>query len=214
MIKNIIYDLDGTLINSSKDIINSFNYSFKINDLKTKVDNKFFLYNANLGSKFFIRKATKEKKINILQVQKDFQKHYHVNFYKNSSLKVGVKNFLNFTKKKKLINILCTNKKEETAKKILKKYKIYNYFKFIIGYDTFKETKPEFKFIKKVFLKTKLNKSNTIMIGDTEIDSLFAKRAKIKFFLIENGYTKKKNFFYNFKFKNFNKIKNKIDEEI
>ena len=214
MIKNIIYDLDGTLINSSKDIINSFNYSFKINDLKTKVDNKFFLYNANLGSKFFIRKASKKKKINILQVQKDFQIHYHMNFYKNSSLKVGVKNFLNFTKKKKLINILCTNKKEETAKKILKKYKIYNYFKFIIGYDTFKETKPEFKFINKFFRKTKLNRFNTIMIGDTEIDSLFAKRAKIKFFLIENGYTKKKNFFYNFKFKNFNKIKNKIDEEI
>ena len=37
MIKNIIYDLDGTLINSSKDIINSFNYAFKINNLKTKV---------------------------------------------------------------------------------------------------------------------------------------------------------------------------------
>ena len=36
MIRNIIYDLDGTLINSSKDIINSFNYAFKINNLKTK----------------------------------------------------------------------------------------------------------------------------------------------------------------------------------
>ena len=65
MIKNIIYDLDGTLINSSKDIINSFNYAFKINNIKTKVNNEYFLNNANLGSKYFIQNAIKKKKINI-----------------------------------------------------------------------------------------------------------------------------------------------------
>ena len=62
MIKNIIYDLDGTLINSSKDIINSFNYAFKINNIKTKVNNQYFLNNANLGSKYFIQNAIKKKK--------------------------------------------------------------------------------------------------------------------------------------------------------
>ena len=41
MIRNIIYDLDGTIINSSKDIVNSFNYAFKVNNLKIRIDNKF-----------------------------------------------------------------------------------------------------------------------------------------------------------------------------
>ena len=138
MIRNIIYDLDGTIINSSKDIVNSFNYAFKVNNLKIRIDNKFFINNANLGSRYFIKKATKGKKINILKLQNDFQKHYELNFYKNSNLKKGVRKFLKFTKKKKYVNILCTNKKEQTAVKILKKYKIYNYFKFIVGYDTLK----------------------------------------------------------------------------
>ena len=42
MIKNIIYDLDGTLINSSKDIINSFNFAFRKNDIKTTINKRFF----------------------------------------------------------------------------------------------------------------------------------------------------------------------------
>ena len=79
MIKNIIYDLDGTLINSSKDIINSFNHAFKINNIKTTVNNQYFLDNANLGSKYFIQKATR-KKFNIQKVQLDFQMHYDLNF--------------------------------------------------------------------------------------------------------------------------------------
>jgi phosphoglycolate phosphatase len=213
MIKNIIYDLDGTLINSSKDIINSFNYAFKINNLKTKVNKQYFLNNANLGSKYFIQNAIKKKKINIQKVQLDFQKHYDFNFYKHTTLKDGVKEFLKFTKKKNYTNILCTNKKEKIATKILKKYKIYNYFNFIIGYDTFKETKPEFKFVKKIFKIFQLDRLHTIMIGDTEVDSIMAKRAKIKFFLIKNGYTKNKFFSYDFKFKNFNEIRNSMNEK-
>ena len=50
MIKNIIYDLDGTLINSQKDIIKSFNYIFKKNKISTRINYKFFVENANLGS--------------------------------------------------------------------------------------------------------------------------------------------------------------------
>ena len=214
MIKNIIYDLDGTLINSSKDIINSFNFAFRKNDIKTSINKRFFLKNANLGSKFFIRKAVKKKKVNILKVQQDFQKHYETNFYKNTYLKTGVSRFLKFTKKKSLTNILCTNKKEQTAIKILKKYQIDSYFKHIVGYDTYKEKKPEFKFIKKIFRKLKLKNSNTIMIGDTEIDSLLAKRAKLIFYLITKGYTNKKNFYYSYKFNNFNEIKNKINDQL
>ena len=49
---------------------------------------------------------------------------------------------------------------------------------------TLLKKKTEFKFIRKIFRKLKLKNSNTIMIGDTEIDSLLAKRAKLIFYLI------------------------------
>jgi phosphoglycolate phosphatase-like HAD superfamily hydrolase len=210
MIKNIIYDLDGTLINSQKDIINAFNYTFKKNKTNTKINYKFFIENANLGSKYFIKKALKKNKNNFLDIQKDFTTYYNKNFYQNTNLKAGAYNFLKQAYNKNYKNILCTNKKEETAKKILKKYNIEKFFKFIIGFDTFTEKKPELKFIKKIKKKLKINSEDTIVIGDTEVDSTLAKRGNIKFYLIRNGYTNKKDISYYKKFNNFYDLEKKI----
>ena len=210
MIKNIIYDLDGTLINSHKDIIKAFNYTFKKNNLSTKIKFEFFKQNANLGSKYFIKKALGNKKYNYLNIQKDFISYYDKNFYHNTNLKNGVYSFLKFTHNKNYKNILCTNKKEKTAKKILKKYKIDNFFRYVVGVDTFQEKKPELNFVRKIVKKLKLKSNETIVIGDTEIDSTLAKRGKMKFYLIKNGYTNKKNIEHNKKFKDFNYLKKKI----
>ena len=56
MIKNIIFDIDGTLANTSADIINSFNYSLKKNGLKIKINFRKFKKVANLGSLHLIKK--------------------------------------------------------------------------------------------------------------------------------------------------------------
>ncbi len=210
MIKNIIYDLDGTLINSQKDIIKAFNYTFKKNNINTEINFEFFKQNANLGSKYFIKKAIGNNKYNYLNIQKDFVSYYDKNFYHNTNLKNGAYSFLKFTHNKKYKNILCTNKKEKTAKKILKKYKINNFFRYIIGFDTFKEKKPELNFVRKILKKLKLIPNETIVIGDTEIDSILAKRGKMKFYLIKNGYTNKKKIVHNKKFNDFNYLKKKI----
>ena len=120
MIKNIIYDLDGTLINSQKDIIKSFNYIFKKNKISTRINYKFFVENANLGSKHFINKALTNKKFNLIKIQRDFTNYYNKNYYQNTNLKAGAYHFLKLAFNKNYQNILCTNKKEDTAKKILK----------------------------------------------------------------------------------------------
>ena len=210
MIKNIIYDLDGTLINSQKDIIKSFNYIFKKNKISTKINYKFFVENANLGSKHFIKKALANKKFNLIKIQRDFTNYYNKNYYQNTNLKAGAYLFLKQAFKKNYQNILCTNKKEDTAKKILNKYKINKFFKYIIGFDTFSEKKPELRLIKKIKKKLKIKSNETIVIGDTEVDSAFAKRGNIKFYLIKNGYTNRKNISYYKKFNNFYDLKRKI----
>jgi phosphoglycolate phosphatase len=213
MIKNIIFDLDGTLINSHKDIINAFNHAFKKNYIKTKVNLNFFKINANLGSKYFIKNAAEQQKHDSKKIQNDFLKYYNSNFYKNTTLKKGVLEFLDYSKSMNYINILCTNKNEKTAIKILKKYNIYKYFNFIVGFDTFTEKKPQLKLIRKMKKKFKLKSSQTLVIGDTEIDSILAKRGKMKFYLIQNGYTIKKSIPNNFSFKDYFILKKKITNE-
>jgi phosphoglycolate phosphatase-like HAD superfamily hydrolase len=113
MIKNIIFDLDGTLINFHKDIINAFNRVFKKNYIKAKVNLNFFKINANLGSKYFIKNVAEQQKHDSKKIQNDFLKYYNSNFYKNTSLKREALEFLDYSKSINYINILCINKNEK-----------------------------------------------------------------------------------------------------
>ena len=70
----LVFDLDGTLINSKDDIIRSFNQSLEKTNLK--IDEKYFIKNVNRGSRFFIKKNLKKDELHKLKINIDFQKYY------------------------------------------------------------------------------------------------------------------------------------------
>lgn len=213
MIKNIIFDIDGTLANTSSDIINSFNYALKKNGLKKKINFKEFKKVANNGSLSLIQKITRKKNINTKKINDDFLKHYQNNICIKSKLKKNVKPFLRFCKKKKIKLFISTNKLEHNAKLLLKKLKINNYFLFVAGSDTFKYKKPNFLHLHQMKRKFSFLKKETIFVGDTEIDSLLAKNFKIKFVLFKNGYTNvnPKKIKFDISISNYSKLETYID---
>ena len=189
----LIFDLDGTLIESKKDIINSFNFAFKKNQLSL-INETFFLENASRGSKFFIKKNLKKKNINktlINKINTDFINHYSKNCTKNTVCKKGLKKFLKKTKNK-FINIISTNKKKIIAEKICKKLKIFQYFEEIFGSDTLLNKKPSKKHLDEILKKYNFKKSKVVIFGDSEVDYKLSSHYKIKYILMKNGYTSKK----------------------
>ena len=213
MIKNIIFDLDGTLANTSTDIINSFNYSLKKNGSKKKLNFKKFKKIANKGSLYLIQQVVKKKSIYTKKINNDFLKHYKNNICIKSKLKKGVIPFLKFCKKKKIRLYVSTNKLEQNAKLLLKKLKINNYFSYIAGSDTFRYKKPNFLHLQELMKKFGFLKNQTIFVGDTEIDSFLAKNFKIKFILLKNGYTNidPKKIRYDMVITNFKKLQSYIE---
>jgi phosphoglycolate phosphatase len=189
MIKNVIFDIDGTLANTSTDIINSFNYSLKKNGFKKKINFQEFKKAANNGSLSLIKKIIRRKNVYLKKINNDFLEQYKDNICVKSKLKKGVIPFLRFCKKNKIKCFISTNKLEHNAKLLLKKFKINNYFLFVAGSDTFKYRKPNFLHLEQLRKKFGFLKNETIFIGDTEIDSLLATKFKIKFILFKNGYT-------------------------
>ena len=189
MIKNIIFDIDGTLADTSADIINSFNHSLKKNGLKKKINFQYFKKIANKGSLYLIQKVVGKKNIHLKKINNDFLKHYENNICIKSKLRKNLKIFLDYCKKNNIKLFISTNKLEKNAKLLLKKLKINNYFLFIAGSDTFKYKKPNYLHLQQLKKKFCFLKKETIFIGDTEIDSLLAKNFKIKFILFRNGYT-------------------------
>lgn len=201
--KVLIFDLDGTLINSKKDILISFNYAFKKNNFKT-INNSFFLKNASLGSKYLIKKnCAPIKVVQLNKINNEFKKFYFKQCVKNTLPKNGLFYFLKNTKDR-FYNVISTNKTELVAKKILKKLKIFSFFHAIYGYDTLKYKKPDERHLKKILSDFNVNKRNSFFFGDSYIDYKMSKKMNVKFFLVTNGYcSKAKKIKFDFKVKNY-----------
>jgi len=87
---------------------------------------------------------------------------------------------------------VCTNKQEHLSIDLLKKIKIYHFFDYVAGGNTFNHNKPDPKHLTNTIEIIGGNLKKSIMIGDSETDSGAAHAANIPFILIEGGYTVKK----------------------
>ena len=86
---------------------------------------------------------------------------------------------------------VCTNKTEHLAIDLLKKIKIYDYFEYVAGHNTFDYCKPDPRHLTNIIEILNGDLKKTLMIGDSETDANAAKAASIPVILLEHGYTEK-----------------------
>ena len=103
---------------------------------------------------------------------------------------------------------VCTNKQEHLSIDLLKKIKIYDFFEYVAGRNTFEYCKPDPRHITSMIEIMDGNIKRSLMIGDSENDADAAKLAGIPMILLENGYTDKKTeqIYYNHLIKDFTEI--------
>ena len=87
---------------------------------------------------------------------------------------------------------VCTNKQDHLSIDLLKKIRLYEFFEYIAGGNTFDYNKPDPRHLTNVIEIIGGDIKKSIMIGDSETDSVAAKNANIPFILIKNGYTEKR----------------------
>ena len=123
---------------------------------------------------------------------KEFVDFYSKNIVKESTLKNGVLDFLTWCKKNFISMGVCTNKQEHLSIDLLKKIKIYHFFDYVAGGNTFQFNKPNPRHLTETIEIIGGNIKKSVMIGDSETDSNASKAANIPFVLLEDGYTEKK----------------------
>ena len=202
MTKNytIIFDLDGTLVDTAPDLMNAHNYVMKKYGYPTKstedIRNLVGQGAGALMGRSIWGQAKKEfhsvsdKKIKE-QMSEDFVDFYGKNIIKESTLIHGVKEFLNWCKEKNISMAVCTNKQEHLAIDLLKKIGIYDYFEYVAGHDTFDFCKPDPRHLTNIIEILDGNIEKSLMFGDSETDANAARAASIPVILLENGYTEK-----------------------
>ena len=197
----ILFDLDGTLIDTAPDLMLAHNHVMKKFGFPTKsTEDIRSLVGQGAGAligRSIWGQAKKEFSLVKDQTMKDemtkeFINYYGKNIYIKSTLIKGVKNFLIWCKKEKISMAVCTNKTDYLAVDLLKKIKIYDFFEYVAGYNTFDYCKPDPRHLTNVIeiLDGDINRS--IMIGDSESDANAAKSARLPMILLEDGYTEKK----------------------
>jgi phosphoglycolate phosphatase len=196
----IIFDLDGTLVDTAPDLMNAHNYVMKKYGYPTKstedIRNLVGQGAGALMGRSIWGQAKKEfhsvndKKIKD-QMSKDFVDFYGKNIIKESTLIHGVKDFLNWCKERNISMAVCTNKQEHLAIDLLRKIGIYDYFEYVAGHDTFDFCKPDPRPLTNIIEILGGDITKSLMFGDSEADANAARAASIPVILLENGYTEK-----------------------
>ena len=197
----ILFDLDGTLVDTAPDlmtahnhVMNKFGYSSKTMD---EIRNLVGKGAAVMIGRSLWGVAKKEmSKITDPKIKdemiKEFLDYYGKNIVKDSKLINGVYEFLTWAKKNNISMAVCTNKQEHLAVDLLKKIKIYDFFEYVAGRNTFEYYKPDPRHLTNTIEIMNGSIKKSLMIGDSENDADAARSAGIPMILLENGYTDKK----------------------
>ena len=196
----VLFDLDGTLVDTAPDLMLAHNHVMKkfgyptksLDDLKSSVGKGA---GAMIGRSIW-NQAKKELTSINEKVRSDmtdeFISYYGKNILRESVLINGTKDFLNWCKNENISMAVCTNKTEHLAVDLLKKIGIYDYFEYVAGYNTFDYCKPDPRHLTTVIEILDGDLKKSIMIGDSETDANSAKAAELPMILLEDGYTEKK----------------------
>jgi len=196
----ILFDLDGTLVDTAPDLMLAHNHVMKKFGYPTKsTEDIRNLVGKGAGALIgrSIWGQAKKEFSKVLddkikdEMVKEFVNFYGKNIINESTLINGVKEFLIWCKEENISMAVCTNKQEHLSNDLLKKIGIYDFFEYVAGSDTFDYCKPDPRHLTNVVEILDGDVKKTIMIGDSETDANAAKAAEIPVILLENGYTEK-----------------------
>ena len=197
----ILFDLDGTLVDTAPDLMSAHNYVMNKFGYKTKTINEIRNYVGKGAAVMIGRSLWSEAKKELSKVTdqkikdkmvEEFLDYYGKNIVKESKLINGVYDFLKWAKENSISMGVCTNKQENLSVDLLKKIKIYDFFDYVAGINTFEYYKPDPRHLTSTIEIMGGDIKKSLMIGDSENDADAAKSAGIPMILLEDGYTDKK----------------------
>ena len=148
----ILFDLDGTLVDTAPDLMLAHNHVMKKFGYPTKSTEEIRnLVGKGAGAligRSLWGQAKKEFSKVLDDKIKDEMVNEFINFYgrniiNESTLINGVKNFLISCKEQNISMAVCTNKQEHLSNDLWKKIGIYEFFEYVAGSDTFDYCKPD-----------------------------------------------------------------------
>ena len=188
--KTVIFDLDGTVLNTLVDLKNAVNHGLKTRNLPEK-DLEFIRKAIGNGTQVLIKRCTPE---NITEEERSlvfnaFKNYYLEHYADNTKPFDGILEMLKSLKGK--VNLaLVSNKDDDLTRKLINK-EFPDIFDIVQGSYFDQPKKPDPHLINKIIKENNLNKKDCLYIGDTNIDKESANNAGLEYRLVNYGFRTK-----------------------
>lgn len=178
MVKAILFDMDGVLIDSYDAWFNLFNSTLKNYSLK-EISRKEFSKNV-WAQDFSVVTGRYIAGKDVEEVAKFYFSNF-MNFKKYLKKIKNVKVLLGGLEKKGIKTAVVTNTYHEIAEELLNAVELYKYFDLILGGDDVDKAKPAPDMLLLACKKLNVEVKDVFMVGDTSWDKVAADKAKVKF---------------------------------
>lgn len=188
MKKLIIFDLDGTLLNTIEDLTDNVNFALDkfsmpkrtISEVRSFVGNGI----AKLIERAVPKNTNKEVENNVYKI---FKEHYTNNCNNKTRPYDGILKLLENLKQNKILTGIVSNKNNEAVKKLSDIY-----FSDLIdetrGFVEGSKTKPNPDSVNFIINKFNIDKKDCLYVGDSDVDYYTAKNAEIDCIIVSWGF--------------------------
>ena len=189
----IVFDLDGTLVDTAPDLVASLNHTIAIHDL-APVGYGDLTHLVGQGARVMIARAFALRGVPLDDAQLPALLERFINHYKSgmpgeSRPYPGLVAALERLAAEGFTLAVCTNKMEELARPLIEKLGLTHHFAAITGGDTFAVRKPDAGHLTGTIEKAGGNPRRALMIGDSVNDILAARNAGIPSVAVPFGYS-------------------------
>lgn len=194
-LKAIVFDLDGTLINTAPDVRLALNHMLGKYHLPSINSNEEIYELIGLGAIPMIQRAFTKfgKTISIEELpvaRACYLTYYQQNPVVESYIYPNVIPVLEQLRKNGIHFGICTNKPSVMTHLVLEQFQLKDYFSAIVAGDDVAQPKPHGQHILDVLDKMGCDTKSAIMVGDSDIDKASAFDAGIDFIGVTYGYSR------------------------
>ncbi len=189
--KLVIFDLDGTLLDTSFDLMNSMNgmlesFGYPLINIEQAKE-----YIGNGARNFVLRSLPQGKKEVVDEALQVYNRIYNASGSPCTKLYDGIEDILTYLKKQNVLIAILSNKPQPSTDEVYDKYlKEYN-FDYVYGNRPGFGHKPDKECGEFLIEKLGVDAKDVIVVGDGETDVIFSKNLGVKCIAVTWGYRSK-----------------------